>query len=148
MATHVESPLQPAPSGRRRTMWALFFTVATVACAVVVVGTFTFWADLLAETAFWAGLGVMGFGAKAYQYWQAPQEGQPLWDLWWGAVFWAYFALGLAGGVYWHLFHADDPAPGFVLVILSVFVALMLWAAITEGRKAWTETRVRRSEDS
>ena len=145
MTTHVESPLKQTPTGRRRTLWALFFTVAMVVCAIVVVGKFTFWTDLLAETAFWASLGVIGFGSKAVQYWQEPHEGQPLWDMWWGAVFWAYFGLGLAGGVYWHVFHADDPAPAPILVMLSVFVALMLWAAIAEGRKAWKETRAQRS---
>ena len=130
-----------------RKLWAVLATLAALACLFVVIGKFTWGSELgdgdslwvSTDTAFWAGLGVIGFSGLAFRMWQPPRDEEPLWSKWLDVAFWSYFALGMVAMVIWHASRVgSDEGVGWPIVfLLGFFAVLTVWGAIEAGVKAW-----------
>ena len=127
---------------------AVLATLAALACLFIVVGRFTWgsepWEDgvsfwVTTDTAFFAGLGVIGFSGLAFRMWQPPSDEEPIWSKWWDVAFWSYFAIGMVAMVIWHASRAggDDGVGWPIVFLLGFFAILTIWGAIESGVKAW-----------
>ena len=121
----------------RKLVWAAIGVVASVLCAVAMVGNVT-WAEETNWFLFaFAGFGVVGFGTMALEQWQEWSEGEePAWTHWFGAVFWAAFGAYQAYGSIYQLFITEADMNWAMFSITSVLAVIMFWAAFQAARKA------------
>ena len=124
------------PHETRRVFWAAIAVVASVLCAVAMVGNVT-WAEETNWFLFvFAGFGVVGFGIMALEQWQDwPKGEEPGWTHWFGAIFWAAFGAYQVFGLIYGLFISEDTNWALV-VITPVLAVVMFWLAFQAGRRA------------
>ncbi len=120
----------------RKLVWAGIGVVASVLCALAMVGNVT-WAE---ETNWFmfalAGFGVLGFGTMALEQWQEwPKGAEPAWTHWFGAIFWTAFGAYQAYALIYQLFITDADTEWALVVIAPLLAAFMFWLAYQEARK-------------
>lgn len=120
----------------RKLVWAGIGVVASVLCALAMVGNVT-WAEETNWFLFaFAGFGVVGFGTMALEQWlEWPKGREPKWTHWFGAIFWAAFGAYQAAALVYQLFVTDATA-WWLVAVLPILVVAMSWLAYVEGRKA------------
>ncbi len=125
------------PHETRRLFWTAIGVVASVLCAVAMVGNVT-WAEETNWFLFaFAGFGVVGFGIMALEQWQEwPKGGEPAWTHWFGAIFWAAFGAYQAFNLIYGLFITEADTNWALVAILPVLAVVMFWLAYQEARKA------------
>ncbi len=121
----------------RRVIWAAVGVIASILCAVAMVGNVT-WAEETNWFMFvFAAFGVVGFGIMALEQWHEWPEGEePALTHWFLVVFWAAFGLYMAYAPIYQLWITDADTNWFVVAVTPILAVLMLGWAYQEARKA------------
>lgn len=125
------------PHQTRKVFGTAVGVVASVLCAVAMVGNVT-WAEETNWFLFvFAGFGVVGFGIMALEQWQEWPKGEaPAWTHWFSVVFWGAFGTYMASGLIYQLFITEADTNWLVVVISPILAVVMFWLAYQEVRKA------------